>query len=545
MNLSPSEPSWQNWLDDPGSGLRTLDAELCRRSLAEFIRLGWHVLEPTTPLEWNWHVDAIAAHVQATLEDWMGKQANPEFDQRIQNLLINVPPGTGKSRFVSVFAPAWMWLRWSSWRAICFSSNPRVALRDSVFCRELITSDWYRETFRPPWELADDQNAKSLFRNTAGGSRQAMGFGGRVTGDRGDCLLIDDPHDADEVNSIVARTAVLERWDTAVGNRVNDLRSSTRIGVMQRVHDQDWSGHVLAQGGWEHLMIPMEFEPDRARTTAIGWRDPRTEAGELLFPQRFPPEVLAAEKRRLGSFGYAGQHQQRPVPADGGSFKRSWFRSWRLDPAAPEFYRLDAPAGPRLVKAATCRRFGVVDLAFSLKKEADYTVLSAWAASEDSDLILLDLHRERLEGPDLIPALLRWQERHGVSYWCIEANGAQLAIVQDARRRGLAVRALRAETDKVTRSLTAQVRTEAGQVYFPAVAPWLGDFEAELLAFPKGVHDDMVDCLSYASLEVFKRGGADESDDTRKAREAVERVAAAKAQEQWLDPGNDALWENF
>ncbi len=163
--------------------------------------------------------------------------------------------------------------------------------------------------------------------------------------------------------------------------------------------------------------------------------------------------------------------------------------------------------------------------------------------------MLLDLCRERLEGPDILPLLARLGERHGLAYWAMEANGAQLAIVQEARRRGIAVRALRAETDKITRSLTAQVRVEAGQVYFPEHASWLGDFESELLSFPKATHDDQVDVLSYAALEVFRRGGAAEPDDARSARETAEAAAQAdvirEAQVAYMQPQNDALWTGF
>ena len=153
-------------------------AELVARArsrLSTFSRLAWRVLEPTTPLEWNWHLDAICDHVQAVLDGWMAVQRAraaglPDPPQAIQNLVMNVPPGTGKSRFVSVFAPAWMWLHWPTWRSMFICGNPRVALRDADYCRMLLESDWYRTTFAPEWQLARDQNAKSYYRNTAGGA---------------------------------------------------------------------------------------------------------------------------------------------------------------------------------------------------------------------------------------------------------------------------------------------------------------------------------------------------------------------------------------
>ncbi len=320
--------------------LPAVEAELVRRArskLSVFSRLAWHVLEPTTPLEWNWHLDAICDHVQAVLDGWVAVQRArgsglPDPPQTIQNLVMNVPPGTGKSRFVSVLALPWMWLRWPTWRAMFISGNPRVVLRDADLCRVLLEHEWYRSTFSPTWSLAKDQNAKGFYRNTAGGTRMAIGTGAKITGDRADAGFFDDPNDADEMRSAVYRQGVLDWYDSAAGNRVNDLRSSTRILIQQRLHEQDLTGHLLKQGGWDHLCVPQEFEPARATPTAIGWRDPRTAEGELMHPARFTPAVVAAEKARMGPTTYAGQHQQRPVPAGGSLFKEAWFEF--VDPGA-------------------------------------------------------------------------------------------------------------------------------------------------------------------------------------------------------------------
>jgi predicted phage terminase large subunit-like protein len=563
-----SSLSLKNLLADPQSLRRQLLAEKCRRSLAEFIRHGWHVLESTTPLEWNWHVDAIADHVQAALDDWAARQIDPEHVQRIRNLLINIPPGTAKSRIVSVFTPAWMWIKSPTWRAIFLSANPRVAMRDSVYCRDVIESDWYRTWFEPKWTLAEDQNAKGLYRNTLGGYRQAIGIRAKITGDRADALFVDDPHDAEEVYSDALRQEVIDRWDGAICNRVNDLRSSVRIGIMQRLHESDWSGHILKSGEWEHLMIPQEFEAAHARTTAIGWRDPRTEEGELLFPTRFPAEVLRAEKDRLGSMGYAGQHQQRPVPAEGGMFKAAWFRSYMIDTTVCPQCKGKQPArsndppcgycageghieryvlrfktsGDKPVNAPDCRRFGTVDLAFSTRKEADYTVIAAWAVTPHSELILLDLERARLEGPDILPAIERMKDRHNLSYIGIEDVSAQLLVVQAARRAGLTVRGLKADRDKVSRAVPATIRMEGELIFFPERATWRHDLESELLTFPRGAHDDMVDVLAYAALEVQARGGAGPSEAERRAKQEAERLRAEEKQRDWMNPMNPAFY---
>jgi predicted phage terminase large subunit-like protein len=525
---------------DPTGFHRKVRAERCRRKLSQFFRQGWHVLEPSTPLTWNWHHDAVLDHVQALLEDWMRHRVDPSYVQRYQNLLVNVPPGTAKSRMISVYMPAWMWIRCPEWRVIFLSANPRVALRDAVYCRDVIRSDWYRDTFNPDWRLTEDTNAKGLYRNTQGGFRMAMGFTAQIVGDRGDCICVDDPHDPEEVFSDAVRREIKDRWTMAIGNRVNDLRSSVRIGIGQRVHDDDWHGLVLKEGTWEHLNLPQEYDPARARTTAIGWHDPRTEPGEILDPVRFTPRVLKDERQK-GVFYFSGQHNQDPVPGEGGKFKKAWLRYWTPE-GGGEFYRLHLAHTTHLVKARDCRRIGTVDLAFSEKQEADNTVISAWAITPDCDLLLLDCERGHIPDNDVIPAIGRMSRRHKLSYVGIEDTQAQILVVKQARREGLTIKAISPESkSKTERAVAATTRMEAEQIFLPEQASYLNDIVEELLRFPKG-HDDFVDCLSYAVREVIRFGGPGETEDEKKAREEAEVEAKRKAQEAYLNPGNPVLW---
>lgn len=110
-----------------------------------------------------------------------------------------------------------------------------------------------------------------------------------------------------------------------MSTRLNDPRTAAKVIVMQRCHQRDLSGHLLEQGGWEHLCLPAEYEGS-CRTTSIDFSDPRTERGELLWPERFGPTEIDFLKRSLGSYATAGQLQQRPSPAGGGIFKRHWWR---------------------------------------------------------------------------------------------------------------------------------------------------------------------------------------------------------------------------
>lgn len=489
-------------------------AERARASLAEFIRQGWHVLEPATELEWSWHHDAVCEHIQALLEDWMRRQQDPSYEQRFQQLLVNVPPGSLKSRIVSVYMPAWMWTRWPAWRAIFLSSNPRVALRDSVYCRDVIRSDWYQKTFEPTWMLADDQDAKGLYKNTEGGFRMALGFGSKITGDRGDAIVFDDPHDAEEVHSEAKRTYVIDRWDTAIANRVNDLRTSVRIGIMQRLHTEDLAGHVLRQGDWEHVRIPMEYEPSpgcecetcERGETVIGWRDPRAE-GEVLQPERFTQAVLDKEKKR-GSAYYAGQFQQRPTAASGNLFPRRWWRFWR-EPGAPPTPRpknCDTEAPAVTLPSDFDEVLISLDAAFKDHKDSDYVCIGVWGVKGANRFLLYRVW-ERLDFTNTVKELRRVCDLFPKAYRKLiedKANGTAIINTLHAEISGLVP--VDPKSSKVARAMAIQPQVESGNVFLPEHAEWLDTYIGEFESFPRGAHDDQVDMTSQALLYLAENG---------------------------------------
>ncbi len=276
------------------------------QSLYEFMRQAWPIVEPARPFIDAWHLRAICAHLEAVT------------DGHIRKLLINIPPGHAKSLAIAVFWPAWEWTRYPARRWLFSSYGLSLSVRDSVKCRRIIESPWYRARWGHVFALRDDQNAKLKFENDKTGYRLSTSVGGAVTGERGDRVVVDDPHNMLEVESDVRRQEALTWWDEAMSTRLNDYHTGAHIIVMQRLHADDLTGHVLAQGGYEHLCLPTEYDPATTKATGIGFHDPRTEDGELLCPALFGPDQNADAKVRLGPYGYAGQHGQRPSPRTGG-----------------------------------------------------------------------------------------------------------------------------------------------------------------------------------------------------------------------------------
>ena len=488
----------------PADTCREIDAELARRRFRDFIRLAWAVAEPGRPFLSTWHVDAIADHLQAISEG------------QIKNLLINVPPGHGKSLIVSVLWPAWQWIRsieGACWRGLFASYDSGLATRDSVRCRSLIESPWYRETFRPPWKLSGDQNEKGYFENTRSGFRISLSVGGRGTGFRGDAVIVDDPLNAtDQYSESVRRESILW-WGQSMSSRLNDMEKGNKIVIMQRLHEMDLSGHVLEQGNYEHLYLPSEFEPGRRSATSIGWCDPRTEAGEILFPALYPQTVLDQAKKDLGSAGYAGQHQQRPSPAEGGMLQPRWWRfhkprglvlgpvKLRLpDGSEGEIYAIDLPD-----------KFDAViqswDCTFKDRSTSDY-VVGQVLARKGADRYLLHQVRDRMDMPRTAQAIRTMSAAYpdcGAKLVEDKANGP--AVIQFLEKEITGLIGINPEGGKHSRASAVSPQLEAGNWYLPhpGIAPWVSGFIEECAAFPNGAHDDQVDAWSQGGNYMRRR----------------------------------------
>ncbi|ACL61061.1 conserved hypothetical protein [Methylobacterium nodulans ORS 2060] len=305
------------------------DAERIRArctTLQGFVREAWHVLEPRTSYVHGWHIDAICDHLTAVTRG------------DINRLLINVPPGSSKSLLASVLWQAWEWgpAALPSLRYLATAFNDIPVKRDTRKVRDLILSDWYRALW-PEVQLT--RAGETSFANTRTGSREGVPFGS-LTSQRGDRLIIDDPHSTKTAESPAERSATTRLFREGAVNRLNDQEQSAIVVIMQRLHEDDISGTILKQNmGYVHLCLPMEFEAERRCVTAIGFRDPRQRDGELLDPKRFPRTTVEQLQNDMGSYAYAGQYQQRPAPREGGLFKRHWFGLVKAPPAGCDWVR--------------------------------------------------------------------------------------------------------------------------------------------------------------------------------------------------------------
>lgn len=470
MSLTDPEVDELDWL------LSEEERENSGNSLYSFLRAAWHIIEPNQPFVPGWHIDAICEHLEAVHRG------------QIRNLLINVPPRHVKSTSVSVVYPAWTWIEKPGHKFIFGSHSYSLSKRDSIKCRSLIRSEWYRQTFKIPWGISEDQNEKIKFENTEKGFRMAASVGGSVIGTGADTLVVDDPHSPMEVGSDVQRQSVLDWYDQEFSTRVNDPKTSSKIIIMQRLHQLDLSQHVLDKGGWEHLMLPAEFEPERKCVTSIGWEDPRKKVGEPLWPERFGTKELEDFRRDMGSMVAAGQLQQRPAPAEGAVFKRSWLKFHVEHPAELEFIALSG------------------DLTFKDGAKNDFTVFQIWGR-KGAKKYLLDQVRGRMGFNEQRVAFKSLCAKWNPSAKWVEDTANGPALIAALRTEVAGIIPVKPRGSKVARAEAITPHFEAGNISLPdsKIAPWINDYIEELCTFPGALHDDQVDATTQALSQMASR----------------------------------------
>jgi predicted phage terminase large subunit-like protein len=507
---------------DPASLFRTVQKRKCEVSLAEFVKQAWHIIEPGQPYIHGWHIDFICAHLEA-ITDGVTFEEDGSYYNR---LLVNVPPGTMKSLLIGVFWPAWEWgpRNLPHMRYVCASHSQDLAIRDSLRMRRLVQSEWYQDLWGDRVVLTSDQNAKAKFETTASGFRQACAFEG-ITGYRGDRVIIDDPHSVDDANSDAKRKTSTDLFKEAVTSRLNNPDKSAIVVVMQRLHERDVSGVILDSNmGYDHIMLPMRYDPLRARPTLLGYEDPRTERDELLFPQRFPQAVVDRDEAAMGPYATAGQYAQSPEPRGGGIIKDQWWQPWDM----PEY------PGIEFVVAA-------LDTAYTTKSENDPSAMTVWGTFSSSGesqttrsvdrygrqmdvtrsyqseslgpvpkAMLMYAWQDKLEFADLVEKTAANCRRMKVDVLLIENKAAGHSVAQELRRvfanEDIVVLMYDPKTlDKTARLYAVQHIFSEGMVYAPN-KDWAEMVIRQVSSFPRGAHDDLVDTVSMALSHLRKTG---------------------------------------
>lgn len=494
------------------------DREVAQRLTEDFglfIREAWPIVEPATDFVHGWHIDVVAEHLTAV--------SNGE----LKRLIINVPPRTMKSLETSVFWPAWEWMESPHLRWLFASYAGALSVRDSLKMRRLVESKGGKEEgtiferigyqgalallHDDPWKLQGDQNAKTKYDTTATGFRLATSVGAMVTGEGGDRVVVDDPINPEQARSDVERETANRWWDETMTTRFNNDAAAGVI-VMQRLHEDDLTGHLIEQGGWHHLCLPAEYERKHpfvypktiktdAGTTIAG--DPREVDGQLLEPVRLSAERLTELRRGLGSYGFAGQMQQRPAPEGGGMFKAEWWKRYEPD---------QIPHVWQNVVASWDMRFSD-----SQSAQSSFVVGQVWGINGVQRYLLGQI-RAKLSFTDsvkAVQAMANWMPDARSKLIEKKANGAAVIDTLSATVSGMIP--IEPEGGKEVRAAACEPLVEAGNVFLPAgqfiPAPAgyeptpVDEFIGEHSAFPNGQNDDQVDAMTQVLNWLHNKAG--------------------------------------
>lgn len=465
----------------------------CEKSLYQFIKSAWPILEPGRPFMDNWHIGCIAEHLEAC------------YYGQITKLLINMPPRNLKSISVSVCFPVWSWLKNPMLRFFCAAYAESLSTKHSVDRRDLIRSAWFQLAWSERFSLVDDQDQKTFYKNNHRGQMFSTSVGGAGTGEGGDILIVDDPINPKEAASEKLRERANTWRDQTLSTRKNDKKTAREIIVMQRLHENDLSGYVLNKDkGWVHLKLEGHCQQTRTITYPRSGKRKEFNEGEFLHPSREGAQEHAQMLLDLGGIGYQSQIQQDPKPASGGLFKRAWWKRYDKSPS-------DILETVQFVDCA--QKPGITN---------DWTIIATWVRA-NSGYYLLDLWRGKVEAPELEAIVVGKYQAFVPNALVIEDKSAGQSLIQYLQRlpdHVIPVIPFNPMGDKEVRATAATPTVQAGKCHLPNFKIMSHDesgvsydlieaFISEHERFPRGAHDDMVDTTSmmvkyFATRSTFK-----------------------------------------
>lgn len=467
----------------------------CERSYSAFLRSAWNILEPDTEIVWNWHMDFLCEEVQKQIT----RIANKE--PREYHLVINVPPSSAKSMIFTRMPNAWAWIHWPWMRFLTGSYSDAISLEHSVDTRTIIQSDWYQENWGDRFVMADDQNQKSFFQNNRRGRRYTTATGSKVTGRHAHVVGFDDPLNAEEAESEVYRATAIRFWRRTMRSRLIDPKVAMFWIIMQRLHEDDLTGWVLAHEGdkYKHICLPAED---------CDWVSPkscrRKYVNGLLFESRFSKTFLEDAKKD-DPYMHAGQYMQRPSPEEGGDFKRQYWKFWKpagmaLPPhevrIGTETYVCETVDLPDAFDDMVC----TWDMAFKDKKENDNVSGHVVAVKGPAKFVIDEDYGKKnfAESTEAVVKLSKKFPRASGILIEDKANGP--AIISELRQTIAGIIEIAADKSLYARAMPASKQQRAGNLYLPhpAICVWTNKFIDEFASFPHGAHDDRLASVCQA-----------------------------------------------
>ncbi|HNC11723.1 MAG TPA: phage terminase large subunit [Cyclobacteriaceae bacterium] len=439
-------------------------------TLHEFMCEAWASVDPAQFVD-GWHLRAICDHLTAVSEC------------QIMNLLVNMPFRHCKSLLCAVFWPAWEWISRPQTRWLFASYAHILSIRDSLKCKRLIESHWYQTRYGHIYQPTKDQWSKSRLENDALGYRIPTSVNGTGTGEGADIICCDDPHNVRKAESEPVREGTIMWWMEAMSSRVTDPKTKRRVIFCQRAHNNDLSRACRDSGIYEYLCLPGEFN-GRVYSTSIGFKDPRTVEGELLWPEQWDEKAMESIKKDLGHYAFSLQVQQEDCPRGGGIIKREWLEKNYYEP-------FDRPQNFDFIIQSW-------DTAFKKGMHNDFSACVT-AGIKGNDIYVLDVFKQKIEYPVYKKTAIAMYRKFGPIMILAEDSNAAAMLMQEAKKPmeddddkvmvRLPMKAISPHTDKEALAHACTIHIQM-HYRIPKDAPWRDDYVEELSNFPYSQHDD-------------------------------------------------------
>lgn len=446
-------------------------------SYYEFVKDCFEILVPGEEFQDNWHIKYICDILQAEVHRIIAKIPKTE------DIIFNVPPRSLKSIMTTVCLPAWSWIHSAHLKHVGSSYSADLSLDHNGMTKTIVESDWYQGNWGDRVQISKDQNTKGYFRLTKRGFRLCTSTGGTITGKGGDIVYVDDAVNPVHADSDIEREKGNTFFDKTLISRLDNPDVGVFIVIMQRLHENDLTGHLLAkqkQGmKWRYICIPAEKTP---YVTPKALADNYSDDG-LFFPKRFSRAVLDRLAIGVGGLGYSGQYLQMPFTEGGGIIDITKFGTFTMS---------DLPASVTWNFA--------IDSAYTAKKSNDPTGIIAYAFHRNNYYIRAATS-DWLEFPALCKHIVFWTRREGYtskSRIFIEPKASGMSVAQSLKdTTGLNVILDKPPTtDKESRVQEVTPKIDAGRVYLLKGAHWVDKFKSQCEMFPNGLHDEYPDDLA-------------------------------------------------
>jgi len=478
----------------------------CEEDYYYFFKKAWTVLEPNTQFDDNWHIKYLCDLLQAEVKRIVNHKS------KSKDIIINIPPRSGKSYICTVMLTPWIWVKHPFFKVINSSFSADLSTKLCLDSRRLIDSNWYKSFWGHVFKLTSDQNTKSWYENNMGGMRKSTSTGASITGTGCDILIVDDPQNPELADSEIERETVKRYFGKTLYSRLNAQQYGLRIVIQQRLHEDDLTGHLLANNRkqYKFICIPAILDDNISPPELSNYYK-----NGLFFPARFPQSVLDNAKlsTNLGSYGFSAQMQQKPSPETGGLFKKTWWKFWKpkeIDILPDIVFKNDNGDS---VKSE------VVDLPDSFEQVIDSwdTALDGLTTSDDvaggkwgkigAQKYLLNQTCGKLNFPDTKKEIVKLRDLNSAtSAILIERSANGPAIKSDLEQEIPGIITIptgklsKEDRVKISDTVPYIAQVEAGNIFLPhpSLFSWVDNFIVEHANFPKSKQDGQVDQSAQA-----------------------------------------------